>query len=103
MELVGEKGVRLIYLLLTTAPFIYQGKSLVLLILEDISELMELKDILPICSYCRRIRNDQKYWQSVENYFKEHLDLGFTHGICPECTKKHFPELYEKLGDRLEP
>lgn len=103
MELVGEKGVTPIYLLVTTAPFIHQGKSLVLLTLEDISELMELKDIIPICSHCRRIRDDQKYWQSVEAYFKEHLDLDFTHGICPECTKKLFPELYEKLSGLLEP
>ncbi len=103
MELVGEKGVQPIYLLVTTAPFTYKDKSLVLLLLEDISELMELKGILPICSHCRRIRNDKRYWQSVENYFKDHLDLDFAHGVCPECAKKLFPELHQDLAVLLEP
>jgi len=88
MELVtGDKVVK-IYLLVTTMPFKYQEHRFVLLILEDISELMELKNLIPICTNCERIRIDDSYWQSVERYFKEHLDLDFTHGICPECTKK---------------
>ena len=92
MELVQEGHSREIYLLVTTAPFNHQGNSLVLLILEDISELMELKSILPICANCKKIRNDQKYWQSVEKYFGEHLDLEFTHGICPDCAQKLYPD-----------
>ena len=65
---------------------------MVLLILEDISELMEIKSILPICAHCKKIRNDQKYWQSLEKYFGEHLDLEFSHGICPDCAQKLYPE-----------
>jgi PAS domain-containing protein len=93
MELVGEGGTVQIYLLVTTAPFTYKDQSLVLLILEDISELMELKSILPICAHCKRIRNDQEYWQSVEEYFKRHLDLDFSHGLCPKCAKEFFADL----------
>jgi PAS domain-containing protein len=92
MELIQEGRALEIYLLVTTAPFSHQDKSLALLILEDISELMELKNILPICSHCKKIRNDQEYWQSVEKYFKKHLDLEFTHGICPECAKNFYAE-----------
>lgn len=88
MELIRDGHSMEIYLLVTTAPFKRQDNSLVLLILEDISELMELKSILPICAYCKQIRADQEYWQSVEKYFKEHLDVKFSHGICPECAKK---------------
>jgi hypothetical protein len=66
-----------------------------MLIIEDISELMELKSIVPICAYCKKIRGDEDFWQSVENYFKTHLDLDFSHGICPECAKKIFPELHK--------
>ena len=95
MELVREGRIVPIYLLVTTAPFIYQDKSMVLLTLEDISELMELKNVLPICSHCKSIRNDQEYWLGVENYFKEHLDLDFTHGICPKCAKELYPDLYK--------
>lgn len=88
MELVTAAGTVELYLLVTTTPFTYQAKPLVLLILEDISELMELKGILPICIYCKKIRDDQEFWQSVEKYFKEHLDQQFTHGICPDCARK---------------
>ena len=92
MVLVEEGHPREIYLLVTTAPFAHRGQSLVLLILEDISELMELKNILPICAHCKNIRNDQEYWQSLEKYFGEHLDLEFSHGICPDCARKLYPE-----------
>lgn len=92
MELVQEGLTKEIYLLVTTAPFSHQGNSRVLLILEDISELMELKSILPICAHCKKIRDDQKFWQSVEKYFGDHLDLEFSHGICPDCAQKFYPE-----------
>jgi PAS domain-containing protein len=95
MQLLQGKEAAEIFLLVTTAPLVHQGQSLVLLILEDISELMELKKILPICSHCKRIRNDQEYWQVVESYFEEHLDLDFSHGICPECAKKLYADYYE--------
>jgi hypothetical protein len=93
MELVEEgNGVKEIFLLITTAPFLYRDNEFVLLILQDISEVMELKHILPICSHCKKIRNDDQYWQSVENYFKTHMNLDFSHGICPECMKTLYPE-----------
>ena len=82
MELVRQGGVRPIYLMVTTAPFTNGDESWVIVILEDINELIELKNILPICSQCKCIRNDQDYWQRVEDYFKEHLDLDFSHGLC---------------------
>jgi len=95
MRMVGKEQVVEANLLVTTAPFAYQGESLVLLILEDISELMELKRIVPICAYCKKIRDDQAFWQSVEKYFKVHINLDFSHGVCPECAKKFFPEFDE--------
>jgi PAS domain-containing protein len=92
MELLSEGRTLQIYLLVTTAPFLYKDKSLVLLVLEDISELMELKSILPICAHCKSIRNDQEYWQCVEGYFKHHLDVDFSHSICPKCARELYPE-----------
>jgi PAS domain-containing protein len=92
MELVSEGHTVELYLLVTTAPFSYNQNSLILLILEDISELMALKNILPICAHCKRIRDDQEYWQGVEEYFKSHLDLDFSHGLCPKCAKELYPE-----------
>jgi PAS domain-containing protein len=95
MHLVGKDKVVEINMLVTTAPFAYQDESLVLLILEDISELLELKNIVPICAYCKKIRTDETFWQSVENYFKAHLNLDFSHGVCPECEKKLYLDLHE--------
>jgi hypothetical protein len=82
-----------INMLVTTAPFAYQGESLVLLLLEDITELLELKSIVPMCAYCKKIRDDEAFWQSVENYFKTHLSLDFSHGVCPECAHKLYQDL----------
>jgi two-component system cell cycle response regulator len=50
-----------------------------------------LKGLIPICAYCKKIRNDGGFWQQLEAYIKEHADVNFSHGICPECVKEHFP------------
>jgi PAS domain-containing protein len=98
MELVREGTAVDCYLLVTTSPFNHQDVPLVLLILEDINELMELKGILPICAHCKKIRDDQQYWQSIEKYFKDHLDLDFSHGICPQCVREFYPEIIDTPG-----
>lgn len=62
----------------------------------DLSEALEnvktLGGLLPICAYCKGIRNDTGYWQSVESYINSHTEADFTHTICPNCTSKHFPD-----------
>lgn len=52
-----------------------------------------LRGIVPICSYCKQIRDDKGYWNQVEEYVSKHTEAEFSHGICPECIKKHFPEI----------
>jgi phosphoserine phosphatase RsbU/P len=54
-------------------------------ILRYTTALRELEDLIPICAYCHKVRNDSDYWQRVESYITEHTGSGFTHGICPEC------------------
>jgi sigma-B regulation protein RsbU (phosphoserine phosphatase) len=51
------------------------------------TEIHHLKDLIPICAYCRKIRNDDNYWQQVEVYINEQTGSNFTHGICPTCSK----------------
>jgi len=63
-----------------------------------IHHVHQLQDLLPICTYCKRVRNDRNYWTQVESYLGEHLDLQFTHGICPTC----YDELVEPELDELE-
>jgi len=48
----------------------------------------QLQGLLPICSYCKKIRNDQNYWEQVEGYLTKNADVKFSHGICPECFKR---------------
>lgn len=50
-----------------------------------------LKGIVPICSFCKQVRDDKGYWNQVEAYFAEHTDAEFSHGICPSCMEKHYP------------
>ena len=60
-----------------------------------------LSGLLPICCYCKKIRNDQNYWQQVETYVKDHSDAEFSHGICPDCYEKMvMPQLKELTARR---
>lgn len=52
------------------------------------AEIKQLRGFLPICSYCKKIRNDKNYWEQVEIYISDHSDAVFTHSICPECATK---------------
>lgn len=65
--------------------------------LEDaLEQVNQLQGYLPICSYCKNIRNDENYWQRIESYIEAHSDASFTHSICPDCYQKHVePELAE--------
>jgi sigma-B regulation protein RsbU (phosphoserine phosphatase) len=53
-----------------------------------VASVRRLTGLLPICSYCKRIRSDQDYWEQVESYITEHTDAQFSHGICPACFDK---------------
>jgi len=56
-------------------------------------ELKTLKGLLPICSSCKKIRDDQGYWNQIETYISDHSDAEFTHSICPDCIKKLYPQI----------
>ena len=57
-----------------------------------IANIKRLTGLLPICSYCKRIRSDHDYWEQVESYITEHTDALFSHGICPSCLEKVMEE-----------
>jgi hypothetical protein len=60
--------------------------------LEDaLNNVKQLSNMLPICSSCKKIRNDEGYWEQIETYIWEHADVQFSHGVCPECAKKIYP------------
>jgi PleD family two-component response regulator len=58
-----------------------------------LSEIKVLQGIIPICAYCKNIRDDQGYWNKVEKYVSDHTEAKFSHGICPICFEKEIKEL----------
>jgi len=57
------------------------------------AEVKKLRQLLPICSHCKSIRNDQGYWTQLETYLQEHAELRLTHGLCPKCRQQLYPEI----------
>ncbi len=96
MELVDGDSSKPMQLLITASPlpdsFTPSGERLALLILEDVTELLSLRALLPICMKCKKIRDDAQYWRGVEDYFHRHLGVDFSHGICPDCVKHYYSE-----------
>lgn len=64
-----------------------------------LAEVRTLQEILPICSYCKKIRDDENYWQTVESYISRHTNTRFSHGICPSCYQKEVAAQLDALGD----
>ncbi len=56
-------------------------------------EVKKLSGFLPICSSCKKIRDDEGYWNQIESYIRDHSEAEFSHGVCPECVKKLYPNL----------
>jgi len=76
-------------------------------LLRSVDEIKTLRGIIPICSSCKKIRDDQGYWKQLEAYMKDHADITFSHGSCPECRDKLYSTLKAgdgpRAGEREEP
>ena len=62
---------------------------------QALAEVKKLSGLLPICSFCKKIRDDKGYWNQIEEYIGEHSEVEFTHGFCPECAKKMYSEFLD--------
>jgi integral membrane sensor domain MASE1 len=71
-------------------------ETLILDLQEALSRIKTLKGLLPICAACKKIRDDKGYWNHIESYIRQHSEAEFTHGICPSCAQKLYPEDYAK-------
>ncbi len=58
-----------------------------------LADVRTLSGLLPICSHCKKIRDDQGYWNRLEAYIQKHTDAEFSHSICQECAKKYYPDM----------
>jgi len=67
-----------------------------------LKELNRLSGMLPICSHCKKVRDDDGYWQQVERYISEHSQARFSHGICPSCLEIHYPGVMKPKANHDE-
>jgi DNA-binding response OmpR family regulator len=86
------KGQVTMDLLVRSLRYAIERKQMVTDLQEALSQVKILKGLLPICSRCKAIRDDQGYWRQIESYLKEHSEAEFSHGICPVCLKEFYPE-----------
>ena len=89
--LLRDGKPRRVHLYVTAQPLQVDNRDLVMVTLEDVSELIQLESLIPICASCRKIRDDDAYWKSVEEYFASRLGVEFSHGICEDCRRQYYP------------
>lgn len=85
----------------------YKGRDVRVAAIRDLTrqqqaeeEIKTLRGILPICLYCKKIRNDKGYWEQVDIYIRKYSEADVSHGICPECLKKNYPDQYDIIMNR---
>jgi hypothetical protein len=67
-----------------------ERENLIAELQKSLSEIKTLRGIIPICSFCKKIRDDKGYWDQVEVYVRQHTEANFSHSICPECAEEHY-------------
>ena len=63
---------------------------------DALSKIRVLRGLIPICASCKSVRDDKGFWHKVEKYIRDHSDAQLTHGLCPDCVRKLYPELHER-------
>jgi len=84
--------------LVSAAPFIYEDEQMVVVIIEDVSQVTELQGFIPICASCKNIRDDSGYWSKVEKYIEKNSEVEFTHDLCPDCIEKLYLKKEKIIG-----
>jgi hypothetical protein len=76
-----------------------EKENLIAELQRTLEEVKTLRGILPICSFCKKVRDDEGYWRQVDVYIKQQTDVDFSHSVCPECVRKHYPEFIPRHED----
>jgi len=102
LKMEKEGKTRQVWFLVSGTAFEYMDQRNVILTLEDVTEIVELRRLIPICAECKKVRDDNDYWQEVEKYLRAHTNVQFTHGICPDCSDKLYggQDWYEKRSKK---
>jgi CheY-like chemotaxis protein len=82
--------------LISTIELVVTNSHLNHIHLRAYSQVSPLSGLLPICASCKNIRNDEGHWERIDYYIKKRTDVKFSHGICPDCARKLYPEFYDK-------
>jgi len=97
-EVTGNSGKSVLFHDFTKRKLIeIERESLVRKLQDALAEVKTLNGLLPICSHCKKIRDDQGYWQNVEEYVRQRTHAEFSHGICPDCMVKLYPDIAERI------
>lgn len=72
-----------------------EREQLILELRNALEQVTALRGLLPICAYCKKIRNDDGYWQQIEAYVSEHSLAEFSHGVCPNCARQQYPKYFK--------
>lgn len=84
-------GQTQLHFLVTAMSLEYDGERLTVLVLEEINSLIQALGMLPICAACHKIRDKENCWHNPSDYLNKHLQMEFTHGLCPDCINNYFP------------
>ena len=79
-----------------------EKEQLIVQLQNAMQDVKVLSGFLPICAACKKIRDDTGYWRQIEEYISKHSNALFSHGICPDCSKKLYPEYHEELQRRVK-
>ncbi len=77
-----------------------ERERLVVELQDALSKVKQLSGLLPICASCKKIRDDQGYWNQIEEYIRNHSEADFSHGLCPPCIEKLYPDYVRNKGNR---
>ncbi len=81
-----------------TGPLLHKLHDTIEELQDALANVKILSGLLPICSSCKKIRDDKGYWNQIESYIKEHSEAEFSHGICPDCAKKLYPGYFREIS-----
>jgi GAF domain-containing protein len=73
-----------------------EREKLIVELQDSLARVKTLEGLIPICANCKKVRDDQGYWQEVEGYISQHSNADFSHGICPDCARRLYPDFYNE-------
>jgi hypothetical protein len=83
-----------------TEPLIVKLHDTIAELKNALADVNQLSGLLPICAYCKKIRDDKGYWNQIEAYLQKHTEAEFSHGICPDCEKKFYADLDKRKQEK---